>query len=177
MRPPESFIGQPIRDLQTMLRVLMQQAQLPNPLVPDGIYGPSTTAAVSAFQKAHGIPVTGVADQRTWQAIAEAYRPARTACIQAQPLRILLGSGQTLCMGDRCPHLYLVQGMLAALSRIYRSIPAPALTGSLDEATAASLAAFQALSGLPPEGKLDKQTWKHLALQYPLAAGRNMDNL
>ena len=48
----------------------------------------------------------------------------------------------------------------------------PGRTGILDEATAQSLAAFQSLSDLPQTGELDKQTWKHLALHFPLAANR-----
>ena len=63
--------------------------------------------------------------------------------------------------------------MLVALEEAYSSIPAPALTGILDIATAESLTAFQQLSQLPPTGQLDKVTWKHLALHYPLAVNRN----
>ena len=40
----------------------------------------------------------------------------------------------------------------------------------LDAATADSLASFQALNDLPVTGELDKVTWKHLALHFPLAA-------
>lgn len=175
MRPPQSFLGQPIRDLQTMLRVLMQNDSIENPLVPDGIYGPATVAAVSAFQKAHGIPSTGVADQRTWNAVVAAYQPAHTDYVRAQPLEILLNPGQVFRRGDRSPHIYLVQGMLTAMSQCYASIPPAGLTGILDELTADSLASFQQLSGLPMTGNLDKATWKHLVLQYPLAASREQN--
>ena len=58
--------------------------------------------------------------------------------------------------------------MLAALGEVWESIPAPGLTGVLDDATADSLSAFQLLCGLPAAGDLDKITWKHLVLQYPL---------
>ena len=34
-----------------------QDGQSPS-VVPDGIYGPNTTAAVTAFQRRHGLPVT-----------------------------------------------------------------------------------------------------------------------
>ena len=172
MRPPQSFIGQPIRDLQTMLRVLMQNDGIADPLVPDGIYGPATAAAVTLFQQTHGIPATGITDQRTWNAIVAAYQPARTDYVRAQPLRILLNPGQVLQKGDQSPHLYLVQGLLAALSHRYAGITMPELTGILDDVTAASLTSFQRLCGLPMTGTLDKRTWKHLALQYPLAAGQ-----
>ena len=51
MRPPESFIGQPIRSLQTMLRVLAEYDESYLPMIPDGIYGPETMAAVTHFQR------------------------------------------------------------------------------------------------------------------------------
>jgi peptidoglycan hydrolase-like protein with peptidoglycan-binding domain len=38
-------------------------------LAVDGAYGPRTTAAVTAFQKAHHLPATGVADARVWKAL------------------------------------------------------------------------------------------------------------
>ena len=69
MRPNESFIGQPIRSLQTMLRVIAEDdSRLPT-VVPDGLYGQSTLQAVSAFQRLYGLPVTGIADRITWERI------------------------------------------------------------------------------------------------------------
>jgi hypothetical protein len=62
--------------------------------------------------------------------------------------------------------------MLMAISEEYGSIPAPQVSGILDIATEESLSAFQYLSGLPETGSLDKVTWKHLALQYPLAVNK-----
>ena len=76
MRPGESFVGQPVRSLQTMLRVVAQTEDAQPSLIPDGIYGPQTTAAVSAFQRNRGLPATGVTDQATWDAIVAAYEPA-----------------------------------------------------------------------------------------------------
>lgn len=170
MRPPESFIGQPIRSLQTMLRVIAEDAPGYKRIIPDGIYGPETVQAVTVFQKRHGLPATGITDQNTWEAVVARYEPARISREEAQPLHILLNPGQILSPGQQHPHLFLVQGMLAALAAAYSSILAPEATGILDNATADALSAFQQLSGLPASGSLDKMTWKHLALHYPLAA-------
>lgn len=170
MRPPESFVGQPIRSLQTMLRVLAEDSPRYIPVIPDGIYGPETMAAVTAFQRSHGLPPTGVTDQRTWEAVAAEYEPALIRRDAAQPLYIVLNPGQIIRRGERHPNVYLVQAILAVLSDTHGSIPRPGSTGILDDATADSLSAFQMLSGLPMTGQLDKITWKHLALQYPLAS-------
>ena len=42
MKPGESFVGQPIRALQTMLRVIAENDPSHMTLIPDGIYGPDT---------------------------------------------------------------------------------------------------------------------------------------
>ena len=172
MRPGESFVGQPVRSLQTMLRVLAEHDRQYNSVIPDGIYGPQTVAAVSVFQRSHGIPVTGITDQQTWEAITAAYEPALIQVTEAQPLDIILNPNEVLVRGDESPYLYVAQALLVVLSQVYGSIGTPSQSGILDAATADALASFQALNGLPMTGNLDKITWKHLALHFPLAANK-----
>ena len=175
MRPPESFIGQPIRSLQTMLRVLAEDSPDYMPIIPDGIYGPETMRAITVFQRKHGLAPTGLTNQETWEAVVAEYEPALVRQDQAQPLYILLNPGQVIRRGERHPHVYLVQAMLQVLSDTYESIGTPGRSGILDDATSDSLASFQQLSRLPMTGHLDKETWKHLALHYPLAAALQTD--
>ena len=172
MRPTETFVAQPVRSLQQMLRTLHEADDRYLRIIPDGIYGRKTLEAVSAFQRLHGLPMTGVADQTTWDAIALAYEPARVDVDHAQPVEIILNAGEVLRRGEESPYLYIAQSMLLVLAEAYASITAPTHSGILDEATAQSLAAFQALADLPQTGELDKVTWKHLALHFPLASNR-----
>ena len=72
MRPGESFVEQPIRSLQTMLRVIAEDDPGLPTLIPDGIYGPSTMVAVPAFQRRAGLPITGISDELTWDRIVAA---------------------------------------------------------------------------------------------------------
>lgn len=175
MRPLCSFVGQPIRSLQTMLRVIAEDDPTHLRIVPDGIYGPETTAAVSTFQRKHGLPVTGVTDHATWEAVVGAYTPALVRIDAAQPVDIIMNPGQVIRRGESNPHLYLAQAMLTVLADIYKSVAEPTHSGILDEPTVDSLSSFQILCGLPMTGTLDKHTWKHLALHYPLAT--NLNNL
>lgn len=169
MRPGEFFVSQPVRSLQTMLRVLAEDDDELLALIPDGIYGSQTRQAVSAFQRKYGIPVTGVVNQDTWERIAAEHAPALVRLGPAEPLRLILNPNQIIRRGESHPYLFLVQSMLATLAEIYGSLLAPGISGILDEATADALSSFQYLSALPQTGELDKITWKHLALQYPLA--------
>lgn len=170
MRPPESFLNQPIRSLQTMLRVIAENNPAHERMIPDGIYGPETVTAVSTFQRLHGLPITGITDNNTWDTVAAVYEEAIIEQAEAHPLEIVLNPGQVIRKGERHPHLYLVQAILAVLSENYESITRPEFTGILDNATSDALSTFQQITGLPMTGNLDKQTWKHLALHYPLAA-------
>ena len=172
MRKPESFVGQPIRSLQTMLRLIAEIDPSHERIIPDGIYGPETLSAVSTFQRNHGLPVTGVTDNHTWDAVVERYEHALIEQQEAEALTVIFTPGQVIRKGERHPHLYLAQAMLTVLADVYASIAEPSLSGILDEATADSLASFQAISALPMTGHLDKHTWRHLALQYPPAANR-----
>lgn len=170
MRPDESFIQQPVRSLQTMLRVLAEQDDRYMTVVPDGIYGQTTVAAVSNFQRIHGLPATGITDQDTWETIVAEYEPALVLIAEAQPVEIILNPNEVLRRGDKSPYLRVAQALLWVLSETYGSIGRPGQNGVLDAATADSLSSFQAVSGLPMTGELDKITWQQLALHFPLAA-------
>ena len=170
MRPGESFVGQPVRSLQTMLRILAEHDDRYQTVVPDGVYSPQTMQAVAQFQRNHGLPVTGVTDQRTWEQIVARYEPALIFVDEAQPVEVILNPNEILLPGDSSPYLYVAQAMLIVLSQVYGSVRMPSMSGILDDATADSLSTFQALIDLPVTGNLDKHTWKHLALHFPLAA-------
>ena len=173
MRPGESFVQQPVRSLQTMLRVIAEDDPSLPTVIPDGIYGPATMIAVTAFQRKAGIPVTGITDDNTWTQIAEAYEPALIRVGKAEPIEILLEPGEIILIGQRSPYVYLLQGILAQLSADYETIRLPALTGTLDADTSDALRAFQVLADLPPTGTLDRITWKHLSRHFTLSAARN----
>jgi len=173
MRPQESFVGQPIRSLQTMLRVIAEDDSSHPTVIPDGIYGQETMNAVSYFQRKHGLPVTGVTDQDTWDAVTSYYEDALIRVDEAYPMFVILEPGQVIRRGERHPNIYIVQALLMVLSEAYDSVSRPSMSGILDEITADSLSSFQSLAQLPMTGSLDKKTWKQLALHYPLAAARS----
>lgn len=173
MRPPESFVGQPVRSLQTMLRVLSEDDNTLPTVVPDGIYGPTTMNAVSAFQRRYGLPATGIVNQETWELIVYYYEPALIRIGKAQPIEIILDPGQEFLPGSSSPYIYLAQGMLTQLSNDHPTIEPTDLSGIMDDITVTSLAAFQKLAGLPDTGILDKITWKHLVLQFTSNAHHN----
>ena len=170
MRPGESFVCQPIRSLQTMLRVISKADENIPLIIPDGIYGQSTMQAVSTLQRRCNLPVTGVADQATWDQITEEYNGAIVRIGKATPIAISLNPDQILCKNESNPYIYLAQAMLAQLSGSCSHMEVPELTGILDAQTQKAVALFQRLNDLPETGEIDRKTWQHLSLMFTLSA-------
>ena len=174
MRPDATFVEQPVRSLQTMLRSLAEDNSRYPTVVPDGIYGPSTMQAVATFQRNNALPVTGVTDQTTWDSIAGEYRDARVRAEKAEPIEILLDPGAVYRLGDSNPYIYLLQSILTQLSIDNVTINTPPHNGTLDQETAQALMAFHKLAQLAETGELDRNTWKYLVRHFTLSAHHNM---
>lgn len=173
MRPNESFIEQPVRSLQTMLRILAQDDPKYVAVVPDGIYGPATTQAVAAFQRQNELSATGAADQNTWDAIVAEYEAALVRVGKAEPIEILLEPGQILRHSDNGPYVYLLQSILIYLSQDHVAIRTPVHTGIFDDETRSALRDFQKITDLPETGELDRLTWKYLVRHFTANAHHN----
>ena len=65
-----------VKQLQTYLLAISYRDKIPYmPHISiDGIYGESTRAAVTDFQKKYGIPATGIVNYETWQEIYSVYK-------------------------------------------------------------------------------------------------------
>ena len=172
MRPAESFIEQPVRSLQTMLRVIAEDDNRLPTVIPDGIYGPTTMNSVTAFQRMYGLPITGITDQTTWEKIVETYEDALIRIGPAESIEIIIEPGEVFRIGDSNAYILLLQSILVQLSKDNPTISPPNHNGVLDNTTSEALAAFQLLAGLPPTGELDKLTWKYLVKQFALSASR-----
>ena len=170
MREPEFFLGNPVISLQTMLRQISDADPSVLPLIPDGYYGPNTYASVRSFQEAYGLPPTGSVDLPTWRAIVDVYNRILPESLPpvTQPVWF---PGQSVQPGDFNIHLYLVQAMLAALSRYYPELEAPEVSGTLDPVTERDLKWVQRAAGLPETGVLNTLTWHALNGLYRTTTG------
>lgn len=173
-RDSSYFVGRPVESMQYMLRVLSQGDSRLIPVTPDGIYGQNTMAAVIAFQRARGLPSTGVMNLATWEALVQQYQRQRVDQEFAEPIRPILNPGQVLSPGQVNYHAALAQVMLHTLASVYGGAPGVQVTGVMDAPTVAAVRRFQRLGDLPVTGAVDKTTWQSLARQYTMAAGNGV---
>ena len=141
------------------------------PFVPiDGNKGPTTSDALRAYQSRRGLPVTGVADRETWEALYEDYLvsleeeapPAGFSPFPSEP------NDYALKLGDKSFAVAAVQYMLEEISVFFPITPI-ATTGIYDEATRDAVNEVQIRYLLPVTGKVDKLTWNALVRLYDSA--------
>ena len=155
---PLNYLGAPILSLQSMLAVLSKAGgELPS-VIPDGVYGPETTRAVSAFQ-------------RTWNLIVDAFTRLSPLVLPAASLSIVWQPLQAISYGEENLQLPLIQGMLVAIRGIFPDMPELRVTGIHDAASVRAVRWFQQKSGLKPDGVLTQIDWLYLTGLYRLVIG------
>ena len=65
--------GSEVQEIQFYLYRISRFNPLINEIRIDGVYGPNTENAVSSFEKAYGLPVTGVVTETVWKKIVDVY--------------------------------------------------------------------------------------------------------
>ena len=153
------------------LQVFLAAAALENPQIPevkaDGIYGPETREAVRQFQQIYGLPVTGDADQETWEALREVYYQALLRTGAPPALELFAEETSIPAGGDM---VYVVQIMLRALGERYRQFSGVEVTGQLDPATTDALEAlWTVVDAQPRDGYTGKDTVRLLGWLYNAA--------
>lgn len=131
----------------------------------DGIYGPETSAAVKAFQRQHGLPVTGEVNYATWLALLKAMEDNNAVSLPSKPVFpfSFVLEGNNLSPGDSSTAVFILQVMLETAGIEYLSLSSVPLSGIYDEETECAVREFQKRNLLPETGIADTRTLSALA--------------
>lgn len=122
-----------------------------DPGASDGIFGPQTLAAVTAFQAKKGLAVDGIVGPQTWAAL--------DGGAAAAPAPSSGGSGPLLRGGSFGEPVKALQARLRDLG----IDPGP-IDGIFGQRTAEAVMVFQAQRGLDRDGIVGPQTWNALGI-------------
>ncbi|WP_426512752.1 peptidoglycan-binding domain-containing protein [Dactylosporangium sp. McL0621] len=115
----------------------------------DGDFGSKTEAATKEFQKQAGLPVTGVVDEATWQAL---------------PTGLPMPTLRKGAKGDLVRNLQTILTMGAF--DLWKTTP-QGIDGNFGSNTEASVRAFQAWARIGVDGIVGPETWNTLsALEF-----------
>ena len=175
-----SYPGTPLRNGSTgpsvvTLQVALNRISQNYPAIPkipanDGIFGPRTQSAVTAFQRIFGLTPDGIVGPATWYEIVRLY----TAVTRLSELRsqgqqfyaINWSPPNALQTGSTGEKVRLLQYMLSVLSSYIPYIPPVNVDGVYGSATRAAVLAAQRQFGLPETGVVDPPTWDSIYDQY-----------
>ncbi len=160
-------VGVEVQNIQYLLSYLSLFYDTIPQVALDGIYGPATTEAVSAFQRTFDLPVTGEVDFDTWDVMYRTYQ----GFLATIPFRYTEGvvlpyPGVPLRLGSESDTVKLLQEYLNFVAATYEQIPTVTPTGYFGNATEEAVVAFQRLEGLPPNGTVGAATWNALTTLY-----------
>ena len=155
-------------EMQSYLRNIGRLDSDISTVVPDGIFGEETTAAVKSFQKKYGLAETGIVDFAVWESIknksAEAVftysEPAQVAPIKNSDLPLITGTDNAL--------VYTLHLMLNSVAARYKNFTPLPVQSAFDSATQEQVRLWQRVAALEESGQVDKKTWNSLAAMYLL---------
>lgn len=126
---------------------------------PDGVYGPATVRGVRRFQEDRDLPVSGMVDEKTMDALDEIEAKEQPAAARVSSSR------GTLSEGDRGPGVAQLQNLLT----LHGFTPG-ASDGVFGQDTVRALHRFQEYYGLDVKDSVDRAVWNRLE-QAPMFMG------
>lgn len=164
---------QAVLDLQRMLNQLSQRfPQIPR-TAENGVFDERTLEAVMVFQRDFSLPVTGVVDETTWNAITTAYREDFLYFGAPLDLRVLPNGEFSSPPGTISYPVLIAEALFRSLSRDIQNFRRSPSVGSDLEHTHENLRILQALSGIAVDGVLNRATWDFLARLYHIFITRD----
>lgn len=163
--------------VQTLQYILNQLARdrpdSPPVLRESGIFDEATLEAVMRFQRDHFPPVTGVVDERVWNAILEAYAAHLLRWGEPPALRVLPNGFYAVLPGESSAAVLLAQAMFTALSAVLANIEPCQADRCNSGATQRNILTLQRAAGLTDSaGALDRATWTFLGRLYEVLITR-----
>ena len=132
-----------------------------------GVFGAQTEQAVRTFQSQNSLPVTGVIDRSTWNAIIREYNNIINSLpAEYRQYSSLLYPGYFLTIGTTGTAVERIQTFLNTISNYIQSVPSVTVDGVYGQQTARAVRAVQSLYGLPVNGDVGPLTWNAIVELY-----------
>ncbi|MDE7200665.1 MAG: peptidoglycan-binding protein [Lachnospiraceae bacterium] len=163
--------GLDVQTIQTYLnRIRRNYPAIPAITDKSGVFGDSTRAAVSAFQRIFNLTMDGIVGKATWYKLSRIYTAvARLAELDSEGNTLGIGTvppSVTLRQGSRGQDVITLQYLLNVIGEYYPRIPNIAQDGIFGGGTRQAVIAFQNEMQLSPDGIVGARTWKALYDTY-----------
>lgn len=144
--------------LQILLNAVAAAAPQIQPVTVDLIYGAQTENAVREFQALYGLPVTGITERSTWNALLRTYE----ALLATLPDESNAYPGTVLTRGMEGEDVRTLQRLINGAAVNNPQIPTVSEDGVFGAATEEAVRTVQRLYGIEPSGRAGAVTWEIL---------------
>ncbi|EOS44443.1 hypothetical protein C809_03323 [Lachnospiraceae bacterium MD335] len=170
--------GLDVQTIQTYLnRIRRNYPAIPAITDNAGVFGDSTRAAVTTFQKIFNLTADGIVGKATWYKISRIYTAvARLAELDSEGNTLGIGTvppSAVLRQGSTGQDVITLQYLLNVIGEYYPGIPVIAQDGIFGSGTRQAVIAFQNEMRLSPDGIVGTRTWNALYDTY-LGIGENI---
>ncbi len=170
--------GLDVQTIQTYLnRIRRNYPAIPAITDKSGVFGDSTRAAVTAFQRIFNLTADGIVGKATWYKISGIYAAvARLAELDSEGNTLGIGTvppSAVLRQGSTGQDVITLQYLLNVIGEYYPGIPVIAQDGIFGSGTRQAVVAFQNEMRLSPDGIVGARTWNALYDTY-LGIGENV---
>jgi peptidoglycan hydrolase-like protein with peptidoglycan-binding domain len=155
----EGISGDMVRFAQFMLAYVAWFYDAVTPISElDGVFGAETVDAVKAFQREFALPITGVVDEATWNALALTYLSLASDTTEngRAPGQY---PGYALVFGSAGGAVLELQRLMNSIAARFCSAWFVPESGIFDQQTLDAVKEFQQGFGLPVTGLVDRETW------------------
>jgi len=150
--------GVGVGTLQILLNAVAAAVPSVPPVTVDLIYGAQTENAVRAFQALYGLPVTGITERGTWNALLRTYE----AILAALPDDSTAFPGIVLTRGMEGDDVLTLQRLINGAAVKNPAIPSVTEDGVFGARTEEAVEAIQRIYGIEPNGRVGAVTWEIL---------------
>ena len=129
----------------------------------DGVFGSSTKASLESFQREFGLPVTGTADEDTWDALTATF--LSLAAAGSEQIAKAAGPeypGYVMQLGSAGDAVMQLQILMNEVAMLYCTAEFVPVDGVFGESTEQAVRLFQEGLGLPVSGVVDRETWQRI---------------
>lgn len=163
--------GLDVQVIQTYLnRIRRNYPAIPAITDEAGVFGSSTSAAVTKFQSIFNLAVDGVVGKSTWYKISSLYTAvARLAELDSEGESLGIGTvppGSVLRQGSSGQDVVTLQYLLNMAAEFYPTVPRISQDGIFGSGTRQAVIAFQNVMELSPDGIVGENTWRALYNVY-----------
>lgn len=138
----------------------------------DGTFGADTKAALESYQREFNLPVTGIADEFTWNALSATFISLAAGGSETETIG---GDGEypgyVMALGSAGGAVMQLQRNMNSIAILYCYADFVPVDGVFGKSTEDAVKLFQEGLGLPVTGVVDKETWDRIynLIDTPLA--------